>query len=721
MSNSFESNKIVPRFRIIAWAALLLGIVIVGRIVYIGTVQRDYWLEVSEQKKVRNRPIQPERGNILSCDGRLLSGTLPEYEVKMDFSVCRQFRDSMWHADFDRICTGLHRIFPGKSVEAIRAHLQEGYDKRKKSWPIVRGRVTFEQFTAIKRLPVFNQVPYRGGFNYQVYTMRKKPFGSLASRTIGDLVTWNGKAKNGLEQWFDSYLRGTPGVKSIRKVLNKNISQVEKEPVNGCDIVTTIDVGMQDLAERALVSKMREKDINGIVGVAIVMEVKTGDIKAMVNMSRCADGNYYEIKNNAVSDLLEPGSVFKVASIMAVLDDGMCDTTKMVDTGSGVWEMYGAKMKDHNWSHGGYQIISLPRTLEVSSNIGVSRIVDQYYGKEPEKFVATLKRIGMGVDLPLPFVGAAKPQIRCPKRNKKGKIINNWYGTTLPWMSIGYETQIPPIYTLAFYNAIANNGKMVAPRFVKSVMREGKVVKEFPTVTIKEKICKDKTLKEMQTILYHVVSQGLGKRAGSQSFKVAGKTGTAQISHGRGGYKSGPMKYLVSFAGYFPADNPRYSCIVCIQKPGLPASGGLQSGAVFHQISEGIMAQSLKLLASDARDAASVMVPDVKNGNILAADYVLSRIGVKTNSKWGGSYADGNPVWGRAQESGRTVTLVRTPVYVKSQMPNVTGMGARDAVFMLESRGLRVTVYGRGKVYEQSLASGTTIRKGQRCSIKLRN
>lgn len=717
MSNSFERSKIIPRFKIVAYVAVLLGFIIIGKVIYISTVKHDYWMKVAEQKKVSNRPIEPERGNILSCDGRLLSGTLPEYEVKIDFSVCRQFRDSMWHADFDRICNGLHRIFPDRSVESIKEHLQKGYDKNSKSWAIVKGRVTFEEFSAIKRLPVFNQPPYRGGFNYETFSTRKKPFGSLASRTIGDLVTWNGKPKNGLEQWFDSYLRGTPGVKSIHKVFNKNIAQVEKEPVNGSDIMTTIDVGMQDLSERALVEKLRE--INGNVGVAIVMEVKTGDIKAMVNMSKCADGNYYEIKNNAVSDLLEPGSVFKTASIMLALDDGVVDTTYMVDTGCGVWDMYGAKMKDHNWAKGGYQTISLPKCLEVSSNIGVSRIIDRFYCNDPEKFVKGIKRIGLGADLQLPFVGAAKARIRMPKKNKHGQYVN-WSKTTLPWMSIGYETQIPPIYTLTFYNAIANNGKMVAPRFVKSVMKDGEVVKEFPTVVLKEKICKEKTLKEMQTILYHVVSQGLGKRAGSQSFKVAGKTGTAQISKGKSGYKNGQMNYLVSFAGYFPADAPRYSCIVCIQKPGLPASGGLQSGAVFHQISEGIMAQSLKLLASDAKDSSSVFVPDVKTGNILAADYVLSHLGVKVNDGWSGSYSDGNPIWGKAKISGNSITLDKEPVYVKWQMPDVTGMGARDAVYMLESRGLKVTLYGRGRVYEQNIAPGCRIKKKQRCVLKLK-
>lgn len=719
MSRQIDKSKILFRFKTVSWVAVAIGILIIGRVMYIGIVKHDYWMKVAEQKKIQNEPIQPERGNILSCDGRLLSGTLPEYEVKIDFKVCQEFRDSMWRADFDRICSGLHHIFPEKSIASISEHLKKGYDKKSQSWPIVKGRVTFEQFSAIKRLPVFDQAPYRGGFNYETFSTRKKPFGSLASRTIGDLVTWNGQPKNGLEQWFDRELRGIPGVKSIKKVFNKNIAEVEKEPVNGSDIVTTIDVGMQDLSERALVEKLRE--INGNVGVAIVMEVKTGDIKAMVNMTKCADGNYYEIKNNAVSDLLEPGSVFKTASIMVALDDGVCDTTYMVDTGSGVWEMYGAKMKDHNWAKGGYGTISLPRTLEVSSNIGVSRIIDRFYGKHPEKFIDGLNRIGMGAPMKLPFVGAGKAQIRRPKRNKRGQIINNWYGTTLPWMSIGYETQIPPIYTLTFYNAIANNGRMVAPRFVKSIMKDGEVLKDFPTVVLKEKICKDKTLKEMQTILYHVVSQGLGKRAGSQSFKVAGKTGTAQISKGKSGYKNGQMNYLVSFAGYFPADAPRYSCIVCIQKPGLPASGGLQSGAVFHQISEGIMAQSLKLLASDARDSSSVLVPKVKCGNILAADYVLSHLKIRTANGWNGSYADGNPIWGKADDTRNGVTLVKGPVLAKWLMPNVIGMGARDAVFLLESRGLKVTIYGRGKVYEQSLSAGSRIKKGQRCTIKLNN
>ena len=303
-----------------------------------------------------------------------------------------------------------------------------------------------------------------------------------------------------------------------------------------------------------------------------------------------------------------------------------------------------------------------------------------------------------------------------PKKNSRGQYVN-WSKTALAWMSIGYETQIPPISTVTFYNAIANNGKMMKPRFISKVMKNGEVVKEFPPEVIKPRICKEKTVKLMQVILEHVVSQGLGRKAGSKSFKVAGKTGTAQVSQGAGGYKTGVTNYLLSFAGYFPADNPRYSCIVCIQKSGLPASGGGMSGVVFHHIAEGIMARHLKLSVEDAKDSASVFIPDVKNGNILAANYVLEHLGVKTERQWSGSYVTGgNPVWGKAQRKTSDVELTKMKTY-SNIVPDVTGMGASDAVYMLESRGLKTVIKGRGKVKSQSLHAGSVIKKGQTCEI----
>ena len=718
MSYQFDRNSIIPRYKLVAFIIMGIGLLILGKALYIATVKRDYWMQVASRLKKDSVDVKPIRGNILSCDGRLMASSLPEYKLYMDFMAGGEKKDSLWTKKVDSICIGLHEIFPEKSAAEFKQHLEQGRKEKSQNWAIWPKRVSYNVYAQVKKLPVFNLPPYKGGFHVQSFNARQRPFGSLAQRTVGDMFGAKDTARCGLELSFDSILRGRMGLISRQKVMNKYLSIVMREPVDGADIVTTIDVNMQDLAERALIRELKKEEVNGDVGVAIVMEVKTGDVKAIVNMSKGADGEYHESKNSAVSDLLEPGSVFKTASIMVALDDGVVDTTYTVDTGNGIWEMYGAKMRDHNWHKGGYQVLTLPQTLERSSNIGISRIIDKYYSKNPEKFVQGIDRLGLRTDLQLPLVGAAAPRIRMPKKNERGQYVN-WSKTALPWMSIGYETQIPPISTLTFYNAIANNGVMVRPRFVKSVMKDGEVIREFPTEVIKPSICKEKTLREIQTILEHVVSQGLGKKAGSKLFKVAGKTGTAQISKGTGGYKSGRMNYLLSFAGYFPADNPRYSCIVCIQKSGLPASGGGMSGVVFHEIAEGIMAQDVKLDITDARDSISILIPDVKNGNLLAADYVLSHLGISSNKWWNGSYANGNPIWGSVGHNGKNVQLSKLPVYNERHVPNVMGMGARDAVYLLESRGVKVRIEGRGKVVSQSLPAGHEIKKGEVCSLKM--
>ena len=714
----FDRKKVIKRYKVVAYAMLAAGLLIIIKVAYIATVKRDYWMDVASRLVRDSVDVKPVRGNILSCDGRLMASSLPEFRMFMDFKAGgdeNEQRDSLWEASVDSICMGLHDIFPTKTAAEFKKHLEEGRAKGSRHWPVWRKRVSYNTFSEVKQLPVFRLSANKGGFHYEKFNARQRPFGSLAKRTIGDLFGAKDTAQFGLELAYDSILRGKNGKISRQKVRSEFLDITIQDPVNGADIVTTIDVNIQDLAERSLVDEL--KLINGNVGVAVVMEVKTGDIKAIVNMTKCADGEYYEIKNSAVSDLLEPGSVFKTASLMVALDDGVVDTTYTVDTGSGIWDMYGAKMRDHNWHRGGYQVLTLPQTLEYSSNIGVSRIIDKYYGKNPEKFVQGLDRIGIREDLKLPIVGYAPPRIRMPKKNKRGQYTN-WSKTALPWMSIGYETQVPPISTLTFYNAIANGGTMMRPRFVKAVMKDGQIIKEFPPEVVKQSICKEKTLREITTILEHVVSQGLGKKAGSPSFKVAGKTGTAQISKGLAGYKSGTMNYLLSFVGFFPADAPRYSCIVCIQRPGLPASSGF-SALVFHNIAEGIMAQSLKLDVADARDSLSVLVPDVKNGDLAAADYVLKCLGVNARKNWNWQQAAGRPVWGTAANSRTGVTLTSTAAQAKNTVPDVTGMGARDAVYALESRGVRVRLQGRGKVKTQSLPPGHKIRKGETCSLGL--
>lgn len=715
--SKFDSKKITPRYSFIAIVLMLVAVSVVARAMYIMTARRDFWLDVADRVKADSVTVKPTRGNILSCDGLLMASSLPEYKVFMDFKALREAgNDSLWEAKLDSITTGLNAIFPEKKASEFRKHLEKGREKQSRHWAIWPKRINYNTYVEVKSLPVFNmRLKYRSGFHCEEFNARKRAYGSLAGRTLGELYGAKDSARYGLELAYDSVLRGEDGITHRRKVLNKFLSIMDTPPVGGADIVTTIDVTMQDLAERSVIDEL--KAINGNVGVAIVMEVATGDVKAIVNMEKCGDGEYRERKNHAVSDLLEPGSVFKTASIMVALDDGVVDTTARVETAGGVWPMYGREMRDHNWRRGGYGMLTLPQTLMVSSNIGVSRIIDDHYKDHPEKFVEGIYRLGLADDLKIPLAGSSPARIRMPK--KEGRQYVNWSKTSLPWMSIGYETQIPPISTLTFYNAIANGGRMMRPRFVKKVVKDGEVIAEYPPQVMRESICKPSTLGKIQTILEKVVSQGLGKKAGSKSFKVAGKTGTAQISQGAAGYKSGTVNYLLSFAGYFPADKPRYSCIVCIQKSGLPASGGGMSGLVFHNIAEGIMAQDIKLDVRDARDSTSVLVPDVKNGNILAADYVLKYLGFKPRADWSGSYADGNPIWGKAEKDGNNVSLTREKVGNLPDMPDVTGMGARDAVYILESRGLKVRLKGRGKVVEQSIPAGRTTRKGMVCQLVL--
>ena len=716
--SKFDHKKVMPRFSAIAIVMSLLALAVIAKSFYIMTAKRDYWLKVAERQKKDSVTVKPNRGNILSCTGQLMASSLPEFKVFMDFKALKiANNDSLWDAKQDSICLCLHKIFPERSIEEFKRNLTEGRAKESRHWAVYDKRVDYNTFTEIKAIPVFRLKSNKGGFHWEEFNARTRTYGSLAGRTIGAMFGAKDTARFGLELSYDSILRGTNGIVHRRKVRDKFLNITDTPPIDGADIVTTIDVSMQDLAERSLIEELKE--INANVGVAIVMDVPNGDIKAIVNMEKCFDGEYREIHNHAVSDLLEPGSVFKPASILVALDDGVVDTTYRVETAGGVWPMYGRDMKDHNWRKGGYGMLTLAQTLWYSSNIGVSRIVDDHYRNDPEKFVKGIYRTGLHDDLKIPLVGATSARIRMPHKNSHGQY-DNWAKTSLPWMSIGYETQVPPISTLTFYNTIANNGKMMRPRFVSKVVKNGETIMEFPPEVMRPQIAKEKSIKELQTILEQVVSVGLGRKAGSPNFKVAGKTGTAQVSKGAGGYKAGGTNYLVSFAGYFPADNPRYSCIVCIQKSGLPASGGSMSGKVFHDIAEGIMAQSLKLDVKDAKDSASVFVPDVKDGNILAADYVLTHLGIKTNVNWSGSYANGNPIWGRTEHAGsRSIRMIKEKQYSKRAVPDVSDMGARDAIFMMESRGIKTKIYGRGKVVKQTLAPGLPVKKGMVCAIYL--
>lgn len=715
--SKFNNNKIIPRYSVIAIVMSLIALAVLGKTIYTMTAKRSYWMEVASLQKKDSVKVKPTRGNILSCDGQLMASSLPEFKVYMDFNALKEAgNDTAFVDSIAYISKGLNNIFPEKSASEFKKHLMEGFHKMSKHWPIWDERIDYNTFKEIQSLPIFHLSKFKSGFHWDEFNARRRPFGSLAQRTVGDMFGAKDTARCGLELSYDSILRGTDGIIHRRKVRNKFLNITDTPPIDGADIVTTIDVSMQDLAERALIDELKE--VNGNVGVAIVMEVATGDVKAIVNMDKCEDGEYREVKNHAVSDLLEPGSVFKTASIMTILDDGLVDTTYTVETGGGVWNMYGRDMKDHNWRRGGYGTLTLPWTLKYSSNVGVSRIIDLHYHKNPEKFIEGIYRLGLATDFHIPIAGYSPAKIRMPHKNSHGQY-DNWNATALPWMSIGYETQVPPISTLTFYNAIANGGKMMKPRFVKQIIKNGEVVYNNPPQVIKEHIAKESTIKEITRILTEVVSEGLGKKAGSDKFPVAGKTGTAQMSKGALGYKAGGTNYLLSFAGFFPADKPRYSCIVCIQKTGLPASGGGMSGVVFHHIAEGIMAQDLKLNVQDARDKESILIPSAKTGNLLATDYVLNMLGFNVINGWGGAYPFGNPIWGTINQDGNKLIFKEEKINRVNLVPDVKGMGARDAVYLLEKHGIKTIVVGRGRVIEQSIAPNDKVQKGMKCTLRL--
>ncbi len=670
------------RFRILLCMILIAALYIFGTALHtMLPPTRNYWLQVSKRFTKENQPLPAARGNLYDCKGRLVAGSVPEYRLYLDFNLiepdtvkrkkAQDWRDSVLTNCMDSISTGLAQIFPDKNAKWFKNRLLEGMKKKSHAWRIYPKHASYIQFMECKKLPLLRESTTKGGFYSEIKMSRKKPYGSAATRTFGDLYRDSDAAKFGLELSFDSILRGKPGKSHIAKVRNRKLNFVDIEPENGHDLQTTIDVDIQDQAEKSIVRKLEE--IGGETGIVIVMEVATGDVKAIVNMTKGKDGNYYEMKNNAVSDLMEPGSTFKTASIMVGLEDGKIKKSDIVDCTGGKYKMYGRWMNDHNWRKGGYGVLTVPEVLQFSSNIGVSRLIDKAYHDHPEDFVKGLKREGVGHLLDLPFQGKGEPIVPEPKSKKR-----YWSKTDLPWMSIGYVTQLPPISTLTFYNAIANGGKMVKPRFIKAELVDGTVVKEFPTETLVPSICKPTTLADIQEILESVVSKGLGKKAGNggKYFRVSGKTGTAQIAklHG-GGYHSGTPRYMVSFCGYFPSEKPQYSCIVCIVKDGLPASGGGQCGPVFSEVSQYIMAKGIFRDTEEAADSLSVFEPSIT----------------------------------KEAESKIDSTLV----------PNLVGMGAKDAVYLMQGRGMRVRLNGWGSVKSQDIPYGATVKKGKTITLQL--
>ena len=700
----------------VVWYGFIFAFLLVlGKTAYIMFVEHDYWMTVSLRYEKKLKPLPATRGNILSADGQVLATSLPEYRLFLDpmswepdsarRAKDQVVRDSILNTKLDSMLTGVKRIIPDFEVEKTREAILKGRKKCSHSISLYPKRVTYIQLTELKKLPLLNLPLGKSGFYTEEYRRRKNPYGRLAIRTIGSLRSENDEPLNGLELAFDSLLSGKPGTYHKLKVANRYITQIDTPSVDGCDLVTTIDVGMQDLTEKVLGDQLRS--IGARAGMCILMEVQTGNIKAISSLSRLENGGYAEIDPRAVTNMMEPGSVFKPMSFMVAMEDGKINMNTTCNTGNGIREMYGRKMRDSDWRKGGNGVLTVPEIIKKSSNVGVSTLIDNAYASNPDQFVAGLQRIGIMEDLHIPIPGYKKPRIRYRKDNP-----DRWYGTTLPWMSIGYETQVPPISTLTFYNGVANGGRLVAPRFVTEARRGDEVVQEFPTVVLREKMCKPEVLRNIQICLEGVVGKntGTGKLAYSKYFSVAGKTGTAQI-WSKGGFAS---NYLVSFAGYFPADRPRYSMIVCIEK-GAPAYGGIHCCPVFKKIAEGVMAKNHKTNYEAAIDTTALRTapPMMQSGNLVALSEVLKELKLPHRNNYRTSEG---LAWGQPLNQG---SLLLNNESTQKGLPSVIGYGLRDAVYRLERMGVKVKVIGFGRVVAQSLPPGSPVKAGMVVQIQL--
>ena len=709
------SRKYVTLFLLMAvWGVLIIvkmGLVMFG--------ERQYWHDVNTKLTPVNRVIEPRRGNILSDDGLLLASSVKQYRVFLDFRTAEKQperakkdqmrKDTLFSKHLAEFARQMNEIFPQYSVQEFVNHYQKGYDSKSRSITLLPGSsrntypITYNQYKSLARTVWLKPKYERWFYSAESKISRQKPFGSLAARTIGSMYEAKDSARNGLELSFDSLLRGTPGRGHQEKVQNVTRMVADIPQIDGCDVHTTLNVDMQDVAEMALRKVM--DTWNAASGIVVLMEVKTGDIKAMASLTKTGPGQFDEIQNNAVREIYEPGSTFKPVSMMVALDEGKISLTDSVFCENGVYTGFGgSRMTD---SHK-YGWLDVPHIIANSSNIGTSKLIHAAYKDDPQAFVDGVYRTGINTHFGLQLTGTAAPVIR-----REGY----WDATRLPWMSIGYNTQLPVINTLAFYNGIANGGCMVAPRLVTKVTREDEVVQEFPVEVIRRHMCKDETLDKVKSMLELVVLEGTGKNAGSKYFAVAGKTGTAQLSQGAAGYKSGAITYMVSFCGYFPADDPQYTCIVSVRTAGGAAGGATWAAPAFHEISEKVMASRNLRDVKEAFDSTRQFIPKVLTGDLAKASTVLCGLG-KRNLMRRADRMVADSVWGTvSSDSGRYV--MNYVEYADGVVPDVRGMGAADALYLLERMGMRVSLEGVGKVKSQEPARNARFRKGDRIQLKL--
>lgn len=686
-------RDILIRTSLVYLGVLLMGLLILGKALHLQLFEKEKW-EQEESSTVQHTVIEPNRGNILSSDGRLLAVDVPYYEIRMDFRS-ESFTREIFDAGVDELAKSLSGLFGDRHWTTYKRALVRERENGNRFY-LVKRNVTYSQLQKVKQFPIFKLGRYQGGVQYVQQNRRKRPYDLLAARTIGYPMQ-DYKSVVGLEGAYDKELKGVEGYRLMRKVRGDVWIPIndanEIEPEDGQDIITTLDLDLQDVAESALLEQLARHEADH--GTVVLMEVKTGKVKAIANLSRDKNGNYDEDYNYAIGESTEPGSTFKLATMIALLEDGHVHPGDWVDVGNGETSYYGHKVEDSQRSALGK--ITVQRAFEVSSNVGITKLAYENYKKKPEQFVNRLYEMGLNQKLGIEIKGEGQPNIKYPDND-------SWSGISLPWMSMGYEVLITPLQMLAFYNAVANEGKMMKPMFVEEIRSHGKVVKRGETEVLNNHICSRETLGHIKKMLEGVVDSGTAENLANSHYKIAGKTGTAQVSLSKEGYSK---LYQASFVGYFPAEKPKFSCMVVVNAPSKQIYyGNVVAGPIFRAITDRIYVRDYELHQDQQKLAEqSVQAPYSKSGSGEDLASVFEYLHLPLQKQ------DEKSLW---------VSTRSTPegVYISSReissrlVPNVVDMGLKDAVFLLESRGLKVEARGRGTVRGQSQQAGSTIRKG---------
>lgn len=703
-----KRRQIILRFALIFIAITLGFLLVLVQIVRLQTVERKKWLNAAPNQEAVQREIAARRGNIYDSDGRLLAGSLPRYTLTWDSRVEALHRggDTLFYHNLDSIAAGLSRIFRDKSAAAYREQFKTAFRRHDGRMKIQPYPVSYTEMKQVKALPLFRRNKYTSGLIIEESHKRIKPFGNLASRTIGGIYGETGLGNSGLEKRYDRLLAGEPGLSERRRVAGRTEYVTIDEPRNGVDILTCIDANLQDLAETML--RRQIEAIEGEWGCCILMEVQTGEVKAICNLDRTSEGTYREMINHAVKRY-EPGSTFKTVSLMAALDDGKInyerDTFRVYKDG---WKYQDAVIRDAHPADTVYHVID---ALAVSSNIALAKIVTQSYEGKAARFAERVRRIGICDSIPCEIPGA-EPALLADPRDM----------ATLAKMSYGYSVEMSPLQILTFYNGIANNGKMISPLIVKEIQENGKTIEKFESQVLKQSLCKSNTLHEIQESLHAVVwDNELGtasvlrwngkivrRKAQSPLVHIAGKTGTAQVFE-NGRYSS--RHHRIVFVGYFPEEEPQYSCICVIHHPHQYGmyDAGLNCGTVVRQIAEHTIAYT-GITDSEELEIPydSIDKPRVKGGRLQS----IHRAAKGADIRVGKAHAD----WALVEPDMQ----IRPVVIEEGKIPNVLGMSAMDAVYAIEQTGMRAQIQGKGRVWKQSMKAGEPVLVGQTVWLELR-